>query len=83
MHTYLPLNNEFNRIPIFAERNAREERLVEGDSFICNAKVHSVQDKREVSACRVHHNANTVSCANMLTIPSIIFVFVIVRGSRP
>ena len=39
------LNYEFNRISFNTKKDTRQERLVEGNSFKCNIKIHSVQNK--------------------------------------
>ena len=76
---------EFNRITFIPKNDTRHERLVKGNSFVCNTMIHSIQYKREVTLCCVHHNTNTVSCVNVFSpfFPWPIFFFdVIVRRSR-
>ena len=62
------LNYEFNRITFISKNHTRHERLVKGNSFIRNTKIHSIHNKWELTLCRVHHNTNTVSCVNILSI---------------
>lgn len=38
-------DDEFNGIALFPKNNAWYKGLVKGNSFICNAKVRSIQDK--------------------------------------
>ena len=39
------LNYDFNRIFSIEKENARHQRLVEGDSFVSNTKIHSIHNK--------------------------------------
>ena len=39
------LKFEFNGIALFFKNDARYERLVKGDFFISNTKIHSIQHK--------------------------------------
>ena len=39
------LNYEFNRILLIPKNDTRDERLVKGNSFIRNTKIHSIQNK--------------------------------------
>ena len=80
------LNYEFNRILFIFEKGTRNERLVKGNSFIRNPRIHSIQNKREFTLCCVHHNTNTVSCVDVFIIFflwDIFFAWILVIVRRP
>ena len=81
---YNELNVKFYRIAFVIKKDTRHERLVQWDSFICNTKVHTIHNKRELTFCCVHHNSHIVSCVSVFSTSfpwSIVFPPEIVRRS--
>ena len=70
------LDHNFQRITVICKNNTRNERLVKRNSFVCNTKIHSIQNKTRAhpSLCPLQRQ-RCLLCVHILRFLSLARIF--------